>query len=183
MEPCHQARGFKKSLLRAEFFSFYNMQKKYFTALAIIAIFGIGRILYVSAQQPFLPKMQTPVIDSRVAAKSLETGEIAPASKWAVPTAIRGVAVSVDGHAYSAAVSSGTSVLNAMRALASTTDFIFSGKEYPSLGFFVESINGKKNSDGYYWILYVNDKESPKGVSETFLNPGDSVLWKYEKGY
>jgi len=73
-----------------------------------------------------------------------------------------------------------------MRELASTTNFAFTGKDYSSLGFFVESINGlpaqagKKNSDGFYWILYVNGKSSDLGVSQAKISSGDTIEWKYE---
>ncbi len=75
------------------------------------------------------------------------------------------------------------SVLDVMHALTAEGTFSFSGREYPSLGFFVESIQGKKNAGGYYWFLYVNGKESEKGASQTFLSPTDTVEWKYKKGY
>lgn len=77
----------------------------------------------------------------------------------------------------------GSTVLDAMRALASTTPFAFSGREYPSLGFFVESINGKRNADGLYWFLYINNKSSNTGVSNTTLHPGDTVEWRFERDY
>ncbi len=68
-----------------------------------------------------------------------------------------------------------------MRSLASSSNFTFAGREYPSLGFFVESINGKKGTNGYYWFLYVNGKSSDTGASETHLKTGDVIEWKYEK--
>jgi len=70
-----------------------------------------------------------------------------------------------------------------MRALASTSSFTFAGRDYPSLGFFVDSINGQKNAGGRYWILYVNDVSATNGVSSTVLQAGDLIEWKYEKGY
>lgn len=51
------------------------------------------------------------------------------------------------------------------------------------LGTFVDTINGQKNSDGYYWILYLNGRTSDIGASQTTLNDGDIVEWRYEKGY
>ncbi len=73
-------------------------------------------------------------------------------------------------------------VLDAMRSLASD-GLAFTGKDYPSLGFFVESVNGKKASGGYYWILYVNGKSSDTGASQTRLSAGDTVEWRFEKSY
>lgn len=91
--------------------------------------------------------------------------------------------ISVEGLSYSTKIQSKTSVLQAMRALSLSSHFTFTGREFPALGFFVESINGKKNAHGYYWIFYLNNKKSATGVLQTSLNAGDSVLWKYEKGY
>ena len=106
------------------------------------------------------------------------TTEIAVSSS--VPT---GVAVSVEGVTYLAAIQDNSSVLEVMRTLQRSDEFTFSGREYPSLGFFVESMNGKKNADGYYWILYVNGTSSNTGASQTDLKAGDAIEWKYEKGY
>ena len=63
------------------------------------------------------------------------------------------------------------------------TDFVFTGHEYPSMGMFVDSINGKKNTGGYYWIFYVNGKSSQYGISSAVVHPGDTIEWKYERGY
>jgi hypothetical protein len=93
------------------------------------------------------------------------------------------ITLSVEGVSHVMPVQTGTSLLDAMRELSTTQQFTFTGSNYASLGFFVESINGKKAADGYNWIFYINGKESGKGVSSTVLNSGDTVLWKYEKGY
>lgn len=74
-------------------------------------------------------------------------------------------------------------VIDAMRALASTNDFTFTASEYSGLGEFVDSINGQKGENGMYWILYVNGTLSAGGASATVLRDGDSVEWKYEKGF
>ncbi|MEK7106832.1 MAG: DUF4430 domain-containing protein [Patescibacteria group bacterium] len=83
---------------------------------------------------------------------------------------------------YEISASDGT-VLQAMQRLASTSNFAFTGKDYPSLGFFVESINDKKNAGGFYWILYLNGKASDLGASQAKIHAGDEIEWKYEKGY
>jgi hypothetical protein len=77
-------------------------------------------------------------------------------------------------------VTSDGTVLAAMRAHASSTQFIFAGKEYPTLGFFVESIDGRRNADGYYWTLYINGTSSDLGASSAHVKPGDKVEWRYE---
>ena len=70
-----------------------------------------------------------------------------------------------------------------MNAAASSTSLTFTGRNYPSLGFFVESIDGKQAGNGSAWIFYVNGKESQTGISSTMLHPGDTVEWRYEKSY
>ena len=74
-------------------------------------------------------------------------------------------------------------VLDAMNARAAEGELLFSGRDFPGLGFFVEEINGKRSADGYYWILYINGELSDKGVSQARVEPGDIVEWRYEKGY
>jgi len=47
----------------------------------------------------------------------------------------------------------------------------------------VGSINGKKAENGHNWILYVNGKLSGTGASQTTLNAGDALEWRYEISY
>lgn len=77
----------------------------------------------------------------------------------------------------------GTTVLETMQVLASTTNFVFSGREYSGMGYFVESINGKVAANGYVWIFYVNGVKSGKGISSVVISEGDTIEWKYEKSY
>jgi len=101
-----------------------------------------------------------------------------------VPTPIIGHATfNVGDRTYSATVAPNETVMSAMRTLAMTDDFTYTSKEYSGLGVFVDSINGKKNGNGMYWILYVNDALSNSGAGATVLSAGDVVEWKYEKGY
>lgn len=67
-----------------------------------------------------------------------------------------------------------------MHSATAHGDFSFEGKEYPSLGYFVESINGTKSADGFYWFLYINDTSSPLGASSALVQVGDVVEWRYK---
>ncbi len=67
-----------------------------------------------------------------------------------------------------------------MQGLASSEALTFTGKEFPSLGFFVESINDVKNAGGKYWILYRNGAQSKVGASSATISPGDVIEWRYE---
>ncbi|MDE1925016.1 MAG: DUF4430 domain-containing protein [Patescibacteria group bacterium] len=89
----------------------------------------------------------------------------------------------ISGASYGLYVPAGATVLDAMRILASTTNFTFSGRDYPGLGIFVESINGKANADNFYWTLYVNGVSSTQGASQAKISPGDVVVWRYEKNH
>ncbi|MFA5997985.1 MAG: DUF4430 domain-containing protein [Candidatus Paceibacterota bacterium] len=91
--------------------------------------------------------------------------------------------LSVGGVAYPITVAQGETVIDAMRALASSSTFTFIGREYPALGFFVDSINGQENAGGMYWILYINGVSATVGAGATEVHAGDTVEWKYEKSY
>jgi hypothetical protein len=79
----------------------------------------------------------------------------------------------------------GTTLLEAMRQLTARSEqpFMFSGREYPSLGFFVEKINGKKNDppNGKYWIYYINGQSAQTGISNYQIRQNDIIEWKYEE--
>lgn len=93
------------------------------------------------------------------------------------------VSFALEGVRHVASIPKNANVLDLMNMLRAEKTIGFSGKEYSSLGFFVEEISGKKNANGYYWILYMNGKPSNTGVSQTALKANDSVEWRYEKGY
>lgn len=103
----------------------------------------------------------------------------------AAPAAIaqNNVTLTAGAHAYGANISGSESVLTLMRSLSSATDFKFTGEDYPSLGFFVESIDGVRNADGKYWILYINGKSADVGASNASIKSGDTVEWRFEKSY
>ncbi len=105
----------------------------------------------------------------------------APSAPAAAPAAEASLVV---GEAsYPLAVSAGGTLIDAMNALAASSGFAFTGREYPGLGFFVDSINGRANGGGMYWILYVNGASSAVGASEAPVRPGDVFEWRYEKSY
>ena len=90
------------------------------------------------------------------------------------------VVLTASSSTYALSLPEHSSVYEAMNILASTTAFRFKAKYYQSLGYFIEEINGVKNSGGFYWTLYVDGKYSAVGVSGYFLKDGDRVVWKYE---
>lgn len=84
---------------------------------------------------------------------------------------------------YSLPLSTNETVENLMQYAASTTNFRYTGKEYPSMGLFVESINGRKNTGGMGWFLYVNGTSSELGASSVIVHPGDTIEWRYEQNH
>jgi hypothetical protein len=78
-------------------------------------------------------------------------------------------------------VPAGASVYDAMLFAASTTPFRFSARKYSGLGYFVESVGGIENANGFYWTLYVNGAYSAAGASSRTLEPSDLVEWRFEK--
>jgi hypothetical protein len=92
------------------------------------------------------------------------------------------VTLNVLDKTYKANIKEGATLYDAMSNIQSVKDnnFTFSGKEFPSLGFFVEEINGIKYGSGKYWLYYVNGKEASVGVSKYVLKEGDIISWKQE---
>ncbi|MBP9759995.1 MAG: DUF4430 domain-containing protein [Candidatus Pacebacteria bacterium] len=74
-------------------------------------------------------------------------------------------------------------VLSAMEAYRDTGVFTFSGRDFPGIGFFIDTVQGRKATDTHFWILYVNGRTSNVGVSQARVKQGDVVEWKYEDEY
>lgn len=168
------------------------------TGLTLAAVVGVLVSLHSGANNTPLP--------AAVATSSIETGAVVAAvasrpapvpasqaqtqatvatSSSARPAEIQApnVTLLVGENSYATFIPAGSNVLDAMRTLASTSDFTFTGHEYPSLGFFVDSINGTKAEHSYNWMLYLNGKLSNTGASQTTLQTGDAIEWRYEKSY
>lgn len=68
-------------------------------------------------------------------------------------------------------------------ALAQAKDegkIIFSGKNYPGLGFFVTDIGTLHAGNGKNLLYYINGKQASVGVSSYTLKDGDIIEWKLE---
>ncbi|MBU1293161.1 DUF4430 domain-containing protein [Patescibacteria group bacterium] len=57
---------------------------------------------------------------------------------------------------------------------------VYTSTSYPTLGSFLESINGLKNENGFYWMLYINGSSASVGMSQAYVVPGDLIEWRYE---
>lgn len=92
------------------------------------------------------------------------------------------VTLSVLNQEYQHGIKEGDSVYDLMKNLENQENsiFTFKAKEYPSLGYFIEEINGVRGKTGSYWIYYINGEESSVGVSQYVLHDGDIINWKQE---
>lgn len=163
-------RAHPKNLCFGQSFSFMKTRIPQIAAAVIVLLLLVFAIVQFSAHpQEAIPPAQT-------ATTTLIDTAASPTTTPKTPQ----VMLSVDGKTYAASVPASRSVLDAMRAMQAS-GLMFVGTEYPSLGFFIESINGKKAADGYNWMLYVNGAQSQTGASQTKISGGDRIEWKYEK--
>jgi len=72
-------------------------------------------------------------------------------------------------------------VLDVMYAARAQGSLAFSGTEYPGLGFFMEEIQGVRQGNGRYWILYLNGKAAEQGASHVRVAPTDTLEWRLEE--
>ncbi len=118
---------------------------------------------------------------TKALSKQLAATSSPRAAAVAVPAGYIQTTISVSGLSYEVAVPAQNTVEDAMKlAAAQNPALTFTEKSFPSLGEFIESINGKPNANGYYWFLYVNGKSSDTGMSETILKPDDAIQWQYK---
>lgn len=87
----------------------------------------------------------------------------------------------IDNQEYAVKIKPETTAYEAMIKLQESNQISFSGKNFSGLGYFIEEINGIKNSPstGFYWTLYINNQEAKVGVSGYILKPNDIIIWKY----
>lgn len=157
--PCTafiQATPFQDLCFGAECFYFMS-HKKIFISIAVVLI-SIGVFAYVPRESAAPDAM-------------LETTTTTEAT------------ITVGETRYPITPRVGETLFEVMQSLSSTGSLEFAGREFPGLGFFVDSMNGRKNMKGDYWVFYVNGTPASFGVSAITLHAGDLIEWKYEKGY
>lgn len=67
-----------------------------------------------------------------------------------------------------------------MQDQRNTGTLVYESSQHPMLGSFIESINGRKNGDGAFWMLYINGTLSSRGMSSATVVPGDRIEWRHE---
>lgn len=59
-------------------------------------------------------------------------------------------------------------------------DIVYTSKQYPTMGSFLDSLQGVRNANGKYWMLSINGTVSPVGMSQAQVSKGDTIVWTYE---
>lgn len=159
-------------------------------SLSVFLIFIIYFGFYFNLNKKDLTKSEIGNLKLSESKEVVEKGGVEESKKETVPQIVvkplseEGLKVflTVLGKTYSTEIKEGGTVYDLMKELQNKKEnnFIFKYKEYPSLGVFIEEINGIKGGNGKYWIYYVNDTEASVGVSKYVLREGDSILWKQE---
>lgn len=99
-----------------------------------------------------------------------------------IPEPMIKASVVVSGKSYDAIIPANKNVYDLMAELAKNPNnsFTFHVKEYPGMGYFVDSINNVKGTPGAYWIYYINDKKASTGISQYIVKDGDIIRWGQE---
>jgi len=74
----------------------------------------------------------------------------------------------------------GSSLYDALVIAQQNGQINFSGKSYPSLGFFVTDIDALHSGGGKNLIYYINGAEAQVGISSYVPADGDIISWKLE---
>lgn len=67
-----------------------------------------------------------------------------------------------------------------MQRMRESAEVTYVSKEYPTLGSFLESLQGTRNANGKYWMLSINGIRSSVGMSQAEVVAGDTIVWTYE---
>jgi hypothetical protein len=172
-------------LLWAEFFVFMSFRTPLISIGITLAL--VGMFTYVRHENAVTPLASpieattTPLVSLPTAPRTIVT-PIATSSTLGTPT-IANATLIIGKNTYPLTVREGETVIEAMRFLEAENVLTFTGRDYPALGMFIDSINGEKNANGNYWILYINDISATSGVSAEVIHAGDRIEWKYNKDY
>ena len=174
------------------------LPSRYYKILLPLLVFGAAALLCISIGYKTLHEVPSVTPQSPTATTSLQTSSNAPLPRTTdspsessvlshnsqpatIPADYIHAKLVVGNLNYELAAPASSTVETSMTLLEKQNPvFTFTEKEFPSLGQFVSSINGKVNASGYYWFFSVNGTESNSGISQTVLHPGDVIEWKYE---
>lgn len=173
------------------------MKRKILYVLAFLAVLILGTLWIASPSQSptkspeLIPKddlreesANSTIIDTPATAGTPAILNLEEESENSIPEeaeVLSSINLSVDGKIYETRVGEGSTVMDAMQKIAGESKLTFETRIFPGIGEFVESINGKKEGDGFHWFLYINGMSSTVGASEVVLSPGDEIEWRFKK--
>ena len=149
----------------------------------IIKIIFWGIIIILVSGFSFLLIKNTFVIKNDFPIGIEKTGDVIPSkpTENLEKVSLDKVSLTILDKSYDVSVKEGDTVFGMMNRLKSeNNNFDFKYKEYPSLGVYINEINGIKEGNGKYWIYYVNGKEAEIGISKFKVSNGDIINWKLE---
>lgn len=146
--------------------------------LGVLAYLQHGHTVRAILPTPSALSETAAAISGPQAAHESDTPESASSSASASSEASATLVVGT--ASYRIGVTEGETVLGAMEELRARGGFTYTSRDYPGLGTFIDSINGKMGGGGLYWILYVNGKSSDLGASAVIVKANDVIEWKYE---
>lgn len=158
------------------------MHKKFIIGAA--ALIAAALFVFLSAQKTAQTPSGIETATTTVSSSSAPViQESPPVSGEAEQLNIGRATLKVNGEAYSIDATPRGTVINAMNQLVASGELSYTSKNFPGLGVFVDSINGKKSGGGMQWILYVNGTLATQGAGTLEITEGDVIEWKYEKEF
>lgn len=87
----------------------------------------------------------------------------------------------INGSRFETSVEENATIYDLMVVLSHEGAFSLSTRNFGgSLGYFVEAINGTKNTNDHVWIYYINGQKATVGISNYKLKSNDIISWNYE---
>jgi len=143
----------------------------------------IGLVYFEQQAPPLVAVPERPVATSSEPVRSLPEPAATESDILGAQEGVRAidgyVSLVIGTTTHKVGMMTGDTVIDAMQDLVRDEKLMFTGRTFPGLGYFVDSINGLSNAGGKYWVFYVNGKSSTEGVSWVVLRDGDVVQWQF----
>lgn len=163
--------------------------KKLYTGIFIVIFFTI----FIIFSSTWTSDVQVAKMDLPATATTptiLNTKPVIPSAETKTPTPKTEIIPSpIDQKIESVTISAGDTTIklqsgiifyDALTQAKNAGTIMFSGENYPGLGFFVTDIGTLHMGNGKNLLYYVNGKQASVGVSFYMLKDGDIIEWKLE---
>ena len=137
-----------------------------------------GLVIAGVALLVFVPRTQVPVTPAQQAVPETSAREEVVREQATSVQTVPAVPIPQRTHAFIAEEAG--SLESLMEKRRADGLLAYESRSYPSLGSFIESIDGLKNGGGSYWMLYLNGVSASVGMSQATVVPGDHIEWRYE---